>query len=400
MAGVKQLKAWFIAATTDISRLRNFDKPNQQTFENLIASTTFSTESNDRAKISTGATLGSEQGLVVLTSDIQAKANQTQLTDRSLVVQPSQLPTNSTINQTVGDFTSDSPLNITIDGTISTRNNFIISLKSTFITFLNKYFPSFTNSTGLFMRSNGTNIIFDTIVSNDLPVIPITKGGTGQITASLAINTLMPTQTGNSGDILTTNGTTISWSNPSTTIGVLPITNGGTGQTTANTALNALLPSQTTNTGKVLQTDGTNSSWINTSSIVGGTLFDRQAVGQNLGTIGGSSSPQQLTSLVTSTGPNRNYVITITLSFNTITTQPENFIGIYYGTTGISTATLLNEWHFVPSTNNGASNIVGGTYLLNNVAPGITIYFGIRTEGSINGTGGQLATLVIDGVPV
>ncbi|MGL1297177.1 hypothetical protein ACSTKD_00395, partial [Vibrio parahaemolyticus] len=36
---------------------------------------------------------------------------------------------------------------------------------------------------------------------------------------------------------------------------------GGTGQTTANAALNALLPSQTSNSGKVLSTDGTNSSW-------------------------------------------------------------------------------------------------------------------------------------------
>jgi hypothetical protein len=44
--------------------------------------------------------------------------------------------------------------------------------------------------------------------------------------------------------------------------GTVAIANGGTGQTTANSALNALLPSQTANTGKVLSTDGTNTSWI------------------------------------------------------------------------------------------------------------------------------------------
>ena len=43
--------------------------------------------------------------------------------------------------------------------------------------------------------------------------------------------------------------------------GVLPIANGGTGQITANAALNAFLPTQTANSGKVLTTDGTNSSW-------------------------------------------------------------------------------------------------------------------------------------------
>jgi len=43
--------------------------------------------------------------------------------------------------------------------------------------------------------------------------------------------------------------------------GTLPIANGGTGQTTANAALNALLPSQSGNNGKVLSTDGTNTTW-------------------------------------------------------------------------------------------------------------------------------------------
>ena len=41
----------------------------------------------------------------------------------------------------------------------------------------------------------------------------------------------------------------------------IPISLGGTGQTTAPTAINALLPTQTGNAGKVLITDGTNISW-------------------------------------------------------------------------------------------------------------------------------------------
>ena len=41
----------------------------------------------------------------------------------------------------------------------------------------------------------------------------------------------------------------------------IPIANGGTGATTANAALNALLPSQTGNSGEYLTTNGTDASW-------------------------------------------------------------------------------------------------------------------------------------------
>ncbi len=55
----------------------------------------------------------------------------------------------------------------------------------------------------------------------------------------------------------------------------IPIANGGTGATTANAALNALLPSQTGNSGEFLTTDGTDSSWgafSMPSSFVGKTI--------------------------------------------------------------------------------------------------------------------------------
>ena len=52
------------------------------------------------------------------------------------------------------------------------------------------------------------------------------------------------------------------WNNDHTLSGTVPIANGGTGQTTANAALNALLPSQSSQSGKVLSTDGSNTSWI------------------------------------------------------------------------------------------------------------------------------------------
>lgn len=48
--------------------------------------------------------------------------------------------------------------------------------------------------------------------------------------------------------------------------GTLGIAKGGTGQTSASAALNALLPTQTGNNGKVLQTDGSSASWQSAGS--------------------------------------------------------------------------------------------------------------------------------------
>ena len=52
------------------------------------------------------------------------------------------------------------------------------------------------------------------------------------------------------------------WNDDHDLVGTIPVANGGTGAATANGALTNLLPSQTSNSGKVLSTDGTNTSWI------------------------------------------------------------------------------------------------------------------------------------------
>lgn len=138
--------------------------------------------------------------------------------------------------------------------------------------------------------------------------LSIGNGGTGETTPQAARNALMPSQGGNSGRFLTTDGTNMSWATiaaggvssvsgttgritvsgaPSTpvvdiastyvgqtsitTLGTITsgtwggttisIANGGTGQTTANAALNSLLPNQSSNAGRFLTTDGTNTSW-------------------------------------------------------------------------------------------------------------------------------------------
>lgn len=51
------------------------------------------------------------------------------------------------------------------------------------------------------------------------------------------------------------------WVGPGGSTGIIPITRGGTGATSANGGLNALLPSQTGHSGEFLTTNGTNASW-------------------------------------------------------------------------------------------------------------------------------------------
>lgn len=77
------------------------------------------------------------------------------------------------------------------------------------------------------------------------------------------------------------------WNDSHVFSGQLDITNGGTGQSTANGALNALLPSQTGNNGKILSTDGTNTSWIAAGG--SGTVTSVAVSGSN--GIGVSGSP-------------------------------------------------------------------------------------------------------------
>jgi hypothetical protein len=61
--------------------------------------------------------------------------------------------------------------------------------------------------------------------------------------------------------------------------GVLPISSGGTGQSTANAAINALLPTQTGNSGKVLTTNGTNTYWQTAISAI--NVFDSPTIDLN-----------------------------------------------------------------------------------------------------------------------
>lgn len=96
------------------------------------------------------------------------------------------------------------------------------------------------------------NLTGNASTATALAVAP-TPCGSGYVYAIAADGTLSCNQV-----VLTTDVT-----------GTLPIANGGTGQTTANAALNALLPSQGGNSGKLLTTNGTNTSWTSAASFGG-----------------------------------------------------------------------------------------------------------------------------------
>jgi hypothetical protein len=70
---------------------------------------------------------------------------------------------------------------------------------------------------------------------------------------------------------LTFSNSPITTSGIMTMSGTLAIANGGTGQTTSTLAFNALAPSQTGNSGKFLTTDGSNTSWATVSGGSGGS---------------------------------------------------------------------------------------------------------------------------------
>ncbi|MGZ8924273.1 MAG: beta strand repeat-containing protein [Nitrososphaeraceae archaeon] len=75
--------------------------------------------------------------------------------------------------------------------------------------------------------------------------------------------------------------------NLSNATGVLSLANGGTGQATANDSLNALLPSQTGNNGKVLSTNGSNTSWVTVAAVSAVTSVDTTAPAAGLTITGG-----------------------------------------------------------------------------------------------------------------
>ena len=95
-------------------------------------------------------------------------------------------------------------------------------------------------------------------------VAQINQGGTGQTTRALALNALLPDQAGSTQYMLLTDGSgTVSW-------GAQPV---------------AGLPSQTSNSGRLLTTNGSTASWSNAVTVSGSNA----TVGGTLSTVGNAT---------------------------------------------------------------------------------------------------------------
>lgn len=140
--------------------------------------------------------------------------------------------------------TSDKQAFTAFDGLVDEARNAMIQLTTTTTANFAVYAPPVSKQYIIWNNSAYTATIYNsTVIGNT------TAAGAGVAIAS--------------GDRVTvfSNGTNFYSVKASNITGTLDIANGGTGQITANAAFNALAPSQTGNNGKYLTTNGTNTSW-------------------------------------------------------------------------------------------------------------------------------------------
>jgi len=128
--------------------------------------------------------------------------------------------------------------------------------------------------------------------------------------------------------------------------GPLPIANGGTGQTTAPTAINALLPVQTGNSGKILTTDGSNVYWASGGSGASAAGSDTQVQYNDSGNFGSNAglTVNKTTGALTTTS-------SLTSESSNITGAVLTYRTIHYQTTG------SDRW--LMQANNSAENGTG-----------------------------------------
>lgn len=224
-------------------------KPSQINYADLFLTVPMKKEVADRARVTTGsASLETEVGLVVLATDANAKANTAQLADRSLVVQPHQLPTVVAIANATSQDMPTTVLESVADVSVTTRNKYDVRPTATWVTWLlSRLFKSGGTAGQVPVKTDGTdyNWGWSTLtIAETSGTVPINRGGTGQTTANAALNALLPAQTVDM--TIVSNGTSV-------TFAPLPIAGGGTGQVTASAARVALLPSLTGNALEVLR---------------------------------------------------------------------------------------------------------------------------------------------------
>lgn len=227
---------------------------------------------------------------------------------------------------------------------------------------------TYSQLTGLAPATSGSSVLAGNGAGGFTNVTLATGLTYSSNTLTADINNLLPSQTGNSGRVLTTNGTVTSWgtaggngtvtsvalsggttgitvsgspitsSGTMTLAGTLAVTSGGTGATSTTGALTNLLPSQASQSGKFLTTNGTSTSWASAGT---GTVT---SVALSGGTTGLTVSGSPITSSGTitlggtlavangGTGATSASAARTSLGLGTIATQNANAITVTGGT--------------------------------------------------------------------
>ena len=229
------------------------------------------------------------------------------------------------------------------------------------------------------------NAVFSSSVSIPNTPLAVTSGGIGLATVASgdmlyasASNTLARLAGAASGNVLLS-GTAPSWGKlplASAVSGTLPIANGGTGAATATAAANAILPSQTGNSGKYLTTDGTNTSWATVSGGGGGTVTSVAAgAGMNFTTITSTGTvtmgtPSTLTTSTTNqaTGTTHTHAVTFPNTITSVNGVSSGAVTIGASVNASGEYGAVGTYAFLALVNT-AGIIEGGTYSGSDLRP-------------------------------
>lgn len=147
---------------------------------------------------------------------------------------------------------------------------------------------------------------------------------------------------------------------------------------------NTSLPSQTGQSGKYLTTDGTTPSWVTIVIPTAKSIFllgRSGTINSNLPNSGvGGQGPSQIgASIVTpNDGFNRDCLLSFTVDVSGISTAPDDYIGFY------KNGVILKDFYFVVRTDYTAGLIASGTFVATNCDPNTVFTLQIKVTGSSN----------------
>jgi hypothetical protein len=192
--------------------------------------------------------------------------------------------------------------------------------------------------TGLGVPSGGTGGV--SFTSNGI----LFGAGTSALSVTAAGSQFQVLQAGSGG---TPQFAALNLSQSAAITGTLPLASGGTGQTSASAAINALVPSQTSNSGDFLTTNGTSVSWAAIPS-VGPVLNGTSASPQSVTAAGGISlSGITYSNVAFITGSGSAQTVTATPSITACTADGQSLKLI--GTSASNTVTLQDQSNLASS---------------------------------------------------